>query len=87
MGNYEFIDGSWRFPHAKYGAAPTYPNGKLTKKEMRTPTEPSDEETPDEWYTPFGKVTRNKNGFTKTEYLDGVGPRPIKLKKKYRHKG
>jgi len=50
---------------------------------MRTSSEPSGEETPDEWHTPFGKVTRNKQGFTKTEYLDGVGPRPIKLKKKY----
>ena len=41
---------------------------------------------PDEWVNPFGKVTKTKQGFTKIEYWDGVGPRPIKLKKKYRYK-
>tara|TARA_B100000287_G_C20025441_1_gene540277 strand:+ start:140 stop:406 length:267 start_codon:yes stop_codon:yes gene_type:complete len=88
MSNYEFVDGSWRFPHAKYGAAAVYPGGKLTKKQMRTAGAlDSDEETPDEWYTPFGKVTKTKQGYTKIEYYDGIGPRPIKLKKKYRYKG
>ena len=71
------------FRPRKVGAPPSYRGGKLTKKQMRTHEE---YEMPDEWVTPFGKVTKTKQGFTKIEYWDGVGPRPIKLKKKYRYK-